>query len=154
MESFFRRFGQLSTELSVVLFGLFFARLDSEKSIFRIMYLTIPISLIYTSIQVKKSSHINLDSNIFSDMIILFGKGFLELLYPDKHYIVYVDDDHYFDLYGHGGMVTRMNLVIKLRNILEIDFSFLDFLVYFKFNLFSSKLKYIIFFFLSETVIK
>lgn len=76
------RFGQLSTELSVVLFGLFFARLDSEKSIFRIMYLTIPISLVYTSIQ-----------------------GFLELLYPDKHYIVYVDDDHYFDLYGHGGMI-------------------------------------------------
>lgn len=76
------RFGQLSTELSVVIFGLFFARLDSEKSIFRIMYLTIPISLLYTSIQ-----------------------GCLELLFPDKHYVVYVDDDHYFDLYGHGGMI-------------------------------------------------
>lgn len=56
MWSSFCRFGQLSTELSVVLFGLFFARLDSEKSIFRIMYLTIPISLVYTSIQVKLNS--------------------------------------------------------------------------------------------------
>ena len=46
------RFSQLSTELSVVFFGLFFARLDSEKSILRIMYLTIPISLVYIMIQV------------------------------------------------------------------------------------------------------
>lgn len=76
------RFGQLSTELSVVIFGLFFGRLDSQKSIFRIMFLTIPISLFYISIQ-----------------------AFLELLYPDKHYVVFVDDDHYYDLYGHGGMI-------------------------------------------------
>lgn len=76
------RFGQLSTELSVVLFGLFFGRLESEKSIFRIMMLTIPTTLLYISIQ-----------------------AFLELLYPDKHYVVFVDDNHYYDLYGHGGMI-------------------------------------------------
>lgn len=46
------RLGQLCTELSVVFFGLFFAHLDSQKTIFRIMYLTVPISLIYISIQV------------------------------------------------------------------------------------------------------
>lgn len=49
----YSRFSQLSTELSVVFFGLFFARLDSNKSILRIMYLTIPISLIYVFIQVR-----------------------------------------------------------------------------------------------------
>lgn len=76
------RFGQLSTELSVVMFGLFFGKLDSQKSIFRIMFLTIPISMFYISIQ-----------------------AFLELVYPDKHYVVFVDDDHYYDLYGHGGMI-------------------------------------------------
>lgn len=46
------RFGQLSTELSVVLFGLFFGRLESEKSILRIIMLTIPTTLVYISIQV------------------------------------------------------------------------------------------------------
>ena len=34
-----------------------------------------------------------------------FLKAFFELVYPDKHYIIYVDDDHYYDLYGHGGMI-------------------------------------------------
>ncbi len=75
------RLGQLSTELSVLFFGLFFARLDSRKSIARIMYLTIPISVIY-----------------------IFIQGSLEMLVPDKHYIV-IDGNHYYDLYGHGGMI-------------------------------------------------
>lgn len=76
------RFGQLSTELSVVLFGLFFGKLGTGRVILRIMFLTIPISLLYITIQ-----------------------AFLELVYPDQHYIIYVDDDHYYDLYGHGGMI-------------------------------------------------
>ena len=46
--------GQLSTELSVVFFGLFFARLESSQSILRIMYLTVPISLLYISVQVSE----------------------------------------------------------------------------------------------------
>ena len=75
------RLGQLSTELSVLFFGLFFARLDSRKSILRIMCLTIPISIAYVLLQ-----------------------GSLEIFIPDKHYII-VYEDHYFDLYGHGGMI-------------------------------------------------
>ncbi|CAF1044720.1 unnamed protein product [Brachionus calyciflorus] len=76
------RFGQLGTELSVVFFGLFFARLESKKSIMRIMYLTIPISLLYISIQAS-----------------------LEFLFPDKHYKVSDRTSHYYDLFGHGGMI-------------------------------------------------
>ncbi len=76
------RLGQLSTELSVLFFGLFFARLDSRQSIMRIMYLTVPISVIYILIQ-----------------------GSLEMLVPDKHYIVIDADNRYYDLYGHGGMI-------------------------------------------------
>lgn len=76
------RFSQLSTELSVVFFGLFFGRLDSKKSIYRIMALTIPISLIYIIIQ-----------------------GILEFVLNDQNYIIADKNNHYFDLYGHGGMV-------------------------------------------------
>lgn len=76
------RFSQLATECSVVFFGLFFGRLESQKSIYRIMALTIPLSMIYIIIQ-----------------------GVLEFLLKDEHYIINDKKNHYFDLYGHGGMV-------------------------------------------------
>lgn len=79
---FIFRFSQLSTELSVVFFGLFFGRLDSKKSIYRIIALTIPFSLVYIVIQ-----------------------GVLEFVLNDPHYIIHDGHDHYFDLFGHGGMV-------------------------------------------------
>jgi len=76
------RMGQLATELSVLLFGLFFGRLESRKSILRVMYCTVPISLLYITVQ-----------------------AFLEIFYPDKHYIVIDSSNHYYDLYGQGGML-------------------------------------------------
>lgn len=36
---------------------------------------------------------------------IILKKGLLEFLWPDKHYIVIDNQNHYFDLYGHGGMI-------------------------------------------------
>ncbi|RMZ93917.1 transmembrane adipocyte-associated 1 -like protein, partial [Brachionus plicatilis] len=76
------RFSQLGTELSVVFFGIFFARLESHKSIFRIMSLTIPISLLYISIQ-----------------------ACLEFVFPDKHYVIKDQTSHFYDLFGLGGMI-------------------------------------------------
>lgn len=76
------RFSQLATEFSVVFFGLFFGRLESQKSIYRIMALTIPLSLIYIIVQ-----------------------GVLEFVLKDEHYVINDKKNHYFDLYGHGGMV-------------------------------------------------
>jgi hypothetical protein len=95
------RMGQVSSELSVLLFGLFFGRLDSRKSILRVMYFTVPISLFYITVQVN-------DLFYFKTEFILtpaFLKAFLEIFYPDKHYIVIDSSDHYYDLYGQGGML-------------------------------------------------
>ncbi|XP_070557529.1 transmembrane protein adipocyte-associated 1 homolog [Ptychodera flava] len=73
------KFFVLTTELSVLIFGLAFGHLDSKASIKRVMTVTTLIALMYSVTQ-----------------------GFLEIAHPDHRL---QDPDKDFDLYGHGGML-------------------------------------------------
>ncbi|XP_034951888.1 uncharacterized protein [Chelonus insularis] len=72
------RFFLLSTEMSVVIFGLAFGHLDSRSSIKRVLAATSLIALIFTITQ-----------------------GTLELVLPDDTFRIVSRD---FYIYGHGGM--------------------------------------------------
>ncbi|XP_014664671.1 PREDICTED: transmembrane protein adipocyte-associated 1 homolog [Priapulus caudatus] len=69
----------LSTEMSVVTFGMAFGHLDSKTSIRRVLICTSTISLIYSGTQ-----------------------GALEFVNPDDSF--HIDAKNY-DLFGHGGML-------------------------------------------------
>uniref|UniRef100_A0A1B6BYL6 Transmembrane protein adipocyte-associated 1 homolog n=1 Tax=Clastoptera arizonana TaxID=38151 RepID=A0A1B6BYL6_9HEMI len=73
------RFFLLSTELSVVIFGLAFGHLDSRSSIRYVLLATSFISLAFSSSQ-----------------------GALEILAPDESFRIITKD---FNLFGHGGML-------------------------------------------------
>ncbi|KAF6215923.1 hypothetical protein GE061_000258 [Apolygus lucorum] len=73
------RFFLLSTEISVVIFGLAFGHLDSRSSIRHVLLATSFISLAFSSCQAA-----------------------LEMLNPDEHFKVRGKD---FTLFGHGGML-------------------------------------------------
>lgn len=73
------RFFLLSTEMSVVTFGMAFGHLDSKTSIRRVLFCTSTISLIYSGTQ-----------------------GALEFVKPDDSF--HIDAKNY-DLFGHGGML-------------------------------------------------
>ncbi|XP_051175014.1 transmembrane protein adipocyte-associated 1 homolog isoform X2 [Leptopilina boulardi] len=73
------RFFLLSTEMSVVIFGLFFGHLDSRSSIRRVLLATSFIALAYTITQ-----------------------GTLELVLPDDMF--YINSKELF-VFGHGGMM-------------------------------------------------
>lgn len=77
------RFFLLSTEISVIVFGLAFGHLDSRTSIKRVLLVTSFISLVYSSIQ-----------------------GSLELTSPDERYYIH-DPTRTSDiaLFSHGGTV-------------------------------------------------
>lgn len=73
------RFFLLSTEMSVLIFGLAFGHLDEHTSIRRVLVVTSFVALVYSGTQ-----------------------GVLELVMPDKKF--YVPDKN-FELFGHGGML-------------------------------------------------
>lgn len=73
------RFFLLSTEMSVVIFGLFFGHLDSRSSIRRVLLATSFIALAYTITQ-----------------------GTLEIVLPDDMF--YINSKELF-VFGHGGMM-------------------------------------------------
>ncbi|XP_054924374.1 transmembrane protein adipocyte-associated 1 homolog isoform X1 [Dermacentor andersoni] len=73
------RFFLLSTEMSVLIFGLAFGHLDSRTSIQRVLLVTSFVALLYSGTQ-----------------------GVLELVLPDRKF--YVPDKN-FELFGHGGML-------------------------------------------------
>ncbi|KAI1305968.1 Transmembrane protein adipocyte-associated 1 -like protein [Halotydeus destructor] len=73
----FVRFFHLSTEISVLVFGLAFGHLDSRSAIRRVLLVTSLISLAYSGAQ-----------------------GTLELVAPDERY--YVNEN--LSLYSHGGL--------------------------------------------------
>jgi len=73
------RFFLLSTEMSVVIFGLAFGHLDSKTSIRRVLLATSIISLVFS-----------------------ISQGALEFVSPDESFHVIVKD---YDLFGHGGMM-------------------------------------------------
>ncbi|RWS29082.1 transmembrane protein adipocyte-associated 1-like isoform X2 [Leptotrombidium deliense] len=73
------RFFLLATEISVLVFALFFGHLDSKRSIRRVLIVTSLISLSYSICQ-----------------------GALELIAPDEKFYI---QDKQFHLFGHGGMV-------------------------------------------------
>lgn len=73
------RFFLLSTEISVLVFGLFSGHLDVRSSIRRILSITLFVSLIYSVCQ-----------------------ALLEIIAPDASFYIASKDYH---LYGHGGMV-------------------------------------------------
>lgn len=73
------RFFLLSTEMSVLIFGLAFGHLDSRTSIQRVLMVTSFVALVYSGTQ-----------------------GVLELVMPDRKF--YVPDKN-FELFGHGGML-------------------------------------------------
>ncbi|KAI7688842.1 Transmembrane protein adipocyte-associated 1 [Sarcoptes scabiei] len=75
----FVRFFLLSTEISVLVFGLLAGRLDVRQSIRRILSITLALSLIYSICQ-----------------------GLFEILSPDT--LFYIQSKSYH-LFGHGGMV-------------------------------------------------
>lgn len=79
------RFFLLSTELSIVIFGLAFGHLDSKKSIQMVLLVTSCIGLVYSCTQ-----------------------GTLEFIYPDPQFHVSKDTNSTvqdFDIFGHGGMI-------------------------------------------------
>jgi hypothetical protein len=76
------RFFLLSTELSVLIFGLAFGHVDSGTSIRRVLLITSIISLIYSSTQ-----------------------GALEIVAPDENF--YIREKEY-NIFGHGGTVFWM----------------------------------------------
>lgn len=73
------RFFLLSTEISVLVFGLFSGHLDVRSSIRRILSITLFVSLVYSICQ-----------------------GSFEIIAPDASFYI-ASKDYY--LYGHGGMV-------------------------------------------------
>lgn len=73
------RFFLLSTEMSVLIFGLAFGHLDSRTSIQRVLMVTSFVAELYSGTQ-----------------------GVLELVLPDRKF--YVPDKN-FELFGHGGML-------------------------------------------------
>ncbi|CAK9303592.1 unnamed protein product [Gordionus sp. m RMFG-2023] len=73
------RFFLLSTELSVLIFGLAFGKLESQKSIRWVMFFASMISLIFSFIQ-----------------------GFLELYMPDKRFNI---DNKDYDVFAQGGSI-------------------------------------------------
>lgn len=73
------RFFLLSTEISVLVFGLFSGHLDVRQSIRRILSITAFVSLVYSVCQ-----------------------GSLEIVAPDESF--FVETQKYY-LYGHGGMI-------------------------------------------------
>lgn len=73
------RFFLLSTEMSVLVFGLAFGHLDSSTSIRRVLLVTSFISLAYSSTQ-----------------------GALEIIVPDENF--HIAHKHY-DIFAHGGML-------------------------------------------------
>lgn len=73
------RFFLLSTEMSVLVFGLAFGHLDSNTSIRRVLLVTSFISLAYSSSQ-----------------------GALEIVVPDENFHIVHKD---YDIFAHGGML-------------------------------------------------
>lgn len=73
------RFFLLSTEMSVVIFGLAFGHLESKTSIRRVLLATSCISLAFS-----------------------VSQGALEFVSPDESFHVHTKD---YDLFGHGGMM-------------------------------------------------
>lgn len=73
------RFFLLSTEMSVVIFGLAFGHLDSKTSIRRVLLATSCLSLAFS-----------------------ISQGALEFVSPDESFHVIAKD---YDLFGHGGMM-------------------------------------------------
>lgn len=73
------RFFLLSTEMSVLIFGLAFGHLDSRTSIRRVLAVTSLVAFVYSGTQ-----------------------GVLELILPDQKFYV---PDRNFALFGHGGML-------------------------------------------------
>ncbi|XP_064483574.1 transmembrane protein adipocyte-associated 1 homolog isoform X1 [Ornithodoros turicata] len=73
------RFFLLSTEMSVLIFGLAFGHLDSRTSIRRVLAVTSLVAFVYSGTQ-----------------------GVLELDLPDEKFYV---PDRNFELFGHGGML-------------------------------------------------
>ncbi|KAH7641282.1 hypothetical protein HUG17_4326 [Dermatophagoides farinae] len=73
------RFFLLSTEISVLVFGLFAGHLDVRQSIRRILTITLMLSLIYSICQ-----------------------GSFEIIAPDSSF--YIHSKSYY-LFGHGGMI-------------------------------------------------
>ncbi|KAK4328151.1 hypothetical protein Pmani_001426 [Petrolisthes manimaculis] len=95
------RFFLLATEMSVVVFAIFFGHLDNRTSIRRVLVVTSMIALPYAIVQ-----------------------GSLEVLTPDKDFYVPSKD---YDLFGHGGslfwMVSSLvfTLVYAFILILRLD---------------------------------
>ncbi|KAM7294779.1 transmembrane protein adipocyte-associated 1 homolog [Ixodes scapularis] len=73
------RFFLLSTEMSVLIFGLAFGHLDSRTSIQRVLTMTSLVAFLYSGTQ-----------------------GVLEFVMPDRKFFV---PDKNFELFGHGGML-------------------------------------------------
>jgi len=76
------RFFLLSTELSVLIFGLAFGHVDSSTSIRRVLLITSVFSFIYSSTQ-----------------------GALEIVAPDENFYISEKD---YNIFGHGGTIFWM----------------------------------------------
>ncbi|XP_069982495.1 transmembrane protein adipocyte-associated 1 [Penaeus vannamei] len=95
------RFFLLATEMSVVVFAVFFGHLDNKTSIRRVLVVTSMIALPYSVVQ-----------------------GALEVLTPDQDFYVPAKD---YDLFGHGGSLFWMissivfTLIYSFILVLRLD---------------------------------
>ncbi|CAN7938624.1 unnamed protein product [Ixodes hexagonus] len=85
------RFFLLSTEMSVLIFGLAFGHLDSRTSIRRVLTVTSLVALLYSGTQAT-----TLQPTLGRSQVVL------ELVMPDRKFFV---PDKNFELFGHGGML-------------------------------------------------
>ncbi|XP_042893619.1 transmembrane protein adipocyte-associated 1 homolog [Penaeus japonicus] len=95
------RFFLLATEMSVVVFAIFFGHLDNKTSIRRVLVVTSMIAMPYSVVQ-----------------------GALEVLTPDQDFYVPTKD---YDLFGHGGSLFWMissivfTLIYSFILVLRLD---------------------------------
>ncbi len=97
------RFFLLSTETSVLVFGLAFGHLDSQTSIRRVLLVTSFVSLAYSICQASVSIQVFWSLQVSNNKIDFYSiQGCLEIIAPDESFYI-VQKDYY--LFSHGGMI-------------------------------------------------